>query len=172
MRRSRRSIRSPNASRSAATLGCRSRSSLVMTSRCSVQRDLRVCTIYRYHTSKASKHLSKRKIHMVSDLLSVVVVLTSCPILTVPRLLDSSLVFVESHVIARSTLSPVMVLHASSPRHFSCHHISCTSHTQNHTYASFLPHSDNMSAEEEQYDESTTGAPGAPTPVSALEVRV
>jgi hypothetical protein len=29
-----------------------------------------------------------------------------------------------------------------------------------------------MSAEEEQFDESTTGAPGAPTPVGALEVRV
>jgi hypothetical protein len=28
-----------------------------------------------------------------------------------------------------------------------------------------------MSAEEEQYDESAMGAPGAPTPVSALEVR-
>lgn len=28
-----------------------------------------------------------------------------------------------------------------------------------------------MSAEEEQYDDSTMGAPGAPTPVSALEVR-
>jgi hypothetical protein len=30
----------------------------------------------------------------------------------------------------------------------------------------------NMSAEEEQYDESTMSAPGAPTPVAALEVRV
>jgi hypothetical protein len=29
-----------------------------------------------------------------------------------------------------------------------------------------------MSAEEEQYDDSTMGAPGAPTPVSALEVRM
>jgi hypothetical protein len=27
-----------------------------------------------------------------------------------------------------------------------------------------------MSAEEEQYDESTMSAPGAPTPVAALEV--
>jgi hypothetical protein len=27
-----------------------------------------------------------------------------------------------------------------------------------------------MSAEEEQYEDSTMGAPGAPTPVSALEV--
>lgn len=30
----------------------------------------------------------------------------------------------------------------------------------------------NMSAEEEQYDDGSMGAPGAPTPVSALEVRV
>ena len=29
-----------------------------------------------------------------------------------------------------------------------------------------------MSAEEEQFEESTTGAPGAPTPVGALEVRI
>jgi hypothetical protein len=29
-----------------------------------------------------------------------------------------------------------------------------------------------MSAEEEQYDESTMSAPGAPTPVAALEVHM
>lgn len=54
---------------------------------------------------------------------------------------------------------------------------SLTCNFQHHLHACTPAHrvlfknTTNMSTEEEQYDESTMGAPGAPTPVSALEVR-
>lgn len=68
--------------------------------------------------------------------------------------------------------------HSSFPFALSCSHIltlSVPHHSKPCTHqdtfgVSISSDSLKMSNEEEQYDDSTMGGPGAPTPVSALEV--
>ena len=48
-----------------------------------------------------------------------------------------------------------------------------SSHTTSHPQILASTHTDNMSTEEQQFDDdSQMGGPGAPTPVAALEVRI
>jgi hypothetical protein len=49
-------------------------------------------------------------------------------------------------------------------------HFTLDSSTTTNSHFFYCPISVKMSAEEEQFDDSSMGGPGAPTPVSALEV--